>query len=298
MQLYPLKSKLVLPGDSITVRLTEALASAKLGVKNGDIIAIASKVVSLSEGNVVSLAKVKPSISARRLASRFGVPPEFVQVVLDESDAVYGGVPGVLLTLKNGDAVANSGVDRKNAPSESVVPWPVNPQRSAEKIRRIVSHKLRKKVGVVIVDSRVTPLRLGTIGLAIACSGFQPVRDARGMTDLYGRKVLMTLQSLADGIAGAAHMLMGETRETIPFVLVRSAPVKLAGKREGSMTLPVKDCLYMSQMPSPLLEKPLLRREGQSLRPPSPGEYLLSGSDYGRDRRFRAQSRLGSDGVL
>jgi len=110
--------------------------------------------------------------------------------------------------------------------------------------------------------------------------------------------VLMTLQSLADGIAGAAHMLMGETRETIPFVLVRSAPVKLAGKREGSMTLPVKDCLYMSQMPSPLLEKPLLRREGQSLRPPSPGEYLLSGSDYGRDRRFRAQSRLGSDGVL
>jgi len=135
LQLYPLKSKLVLPGDSITVRLTEALASAKLGVKNGDIIAIASKVVSLSEENVVSLAEVKPSISARRLASRFGVPPEFVQVVLDESDAVYGGVPGVLLTLKNGDAVANSGVDRKNA-RESVIPWPVNPQRSAEKIRR------------------------------------------------------------------------------------------------------------------------------------------------------------------
>ena len=104
------------------------------------------------------------------------------------------------------------------------------------------------------------------------------------MTDLYGRKVLMTLQSLADGIAGAAHMLMGETRETIPFVLVRSAPVKLARKRAGSMTLPVKDCLYMSQMPSPVLEKPLLRREGQSLRPPSPRECLLSGNDYGRDR--------------
>jgi len=105
LQLYPLKSKLVLPGDSITVRLTEALASAKLGVKNGDIIAIASKVVSLSEGNVVSLAKVRPTISARRLARRFEMPPEFAQVVLNESDAVYGGVPGVLLTLKNGDAV-------------------------------------------------------------------------------------------------------------------------------------------------------------------------------------------------
>jgi len=230
VQLYPLKSKLILPGDSITARLVEALSVAKLGVKNGDIIAIASKVVSLSEKNIVSLAKVKPTISARRLARRFEMPPEFAQVVLDESDAVYGGVPGVLLTLKNGDAVANSGVDRKNAPRESVVPWPVNPQRSAATIRRTMTHKFGKKIGVVIVDSRVTPLRLGTIGLAIACSGFQPVRDARGMRDLYGRKVVMTLQSLADGIAGAAHLLMGETRETIPFVLVREAPIKLCVK--------------------------------------------------------------------
>ncbi len=88
------------------------------------------------------------------------------------------------------------------------------------------------------------------------------------MRDLYGRKVVMTLQSLADGIAGAAHLLMGETRETIPFVLVREAPIKLAVKRAGSMTLPVKDCLYMSQMPSPVLEKPLLRREVRCARPP------------------------------
>jgi coenzyme F420-0:L-glutamate ligase len=255
VQLYPLKSKLILAGDSITRRLVEALSVAKLGVRNGDIVAVASKVVSLSERNVVSLAKVKPTILARRLGHQFDIPPEFAQVVLDESDAVYGGVPGVLLTLKNGDAVANSGVDRKNAPGENVIPWPVNPQRSAEKIRRTVNQALGKKVGVVIVDSRVTPLRLGTIGLAIACSGFQPVRDARGMRDLYGRKVLITLQSLADGIAGAAQMLMGETRETVPFVLVREAPVKLvAGRRASSMTIPIKDCLYMSQMPRPLLE--------------------------------------------
>jgi coenzyme F420-0:L-glutamate ligase len=255
VQLYPLKSKLILPGDSITVRLFEALSAAKLGINNGDIIAVSSKVVSLSERNIVSLSKVSPTISARRLASRFGLIPEFAQVVLDESDAVYGGVPGVLLTLKNGDAVANSGVDRKNAPGESVIPWPANPQRSAETIRKTTNQKLGKKVGVVIVDSRVTPLRLGTIGLAIACSGIQPVNDARGTRDLYGRKVQMTLQALGDGIAGAAHILMGETRETVPFVLVRDAPVKLnRNKRAGTMTLPVKDCLYMSQMPRPLME--------------------------------------------
>jgi coenzyme F420-0:L-glutamate ligase / coenzyme F420-1:gamma-L-glutamate ligase len=254
VQLYPLKSKLVLPGDSITSRFVEALSVAKLRVRNGDIVAVASKVVSLSERNVVSLAKVKPTILARKLARRFDLSPEFAQVVLDESDAVYGGVPGVLLTLKNGDAVANSGVDRKNAPGGSAIPWPANPQRSAEKIRKSINRTLRRKVGIVIVDSRVTPLRLGTIGLAIACSGFQPVRDARGMRDLYGRRVLITLQSLADGIAGAAQMLMGETREAVPFVLVRGAPIKLvANMRAISMTIPIKDCLYMSQMPRPLL---------------------------------------------
>jgi len=191
VQLYPLKSKLILPGDSVTRRFVEALSVAKLGVRNGDIFAVASKVVSLSERNIVSLAKVKPTILARKLSRRFDIPPEFAQVVLDESDAVYGGVPGVLLTLKNGDAVANSGVDRKNAPGESVIPWPGNPQRSAEKIRRTINQTLGKRVGVVIVDSRVTPLRLGTTGVAIACSGFQPVKDARGMRDLYGRKVLI-----------------------------------------------------------------------------------------------------------
>jgi coenzyme F420-0:L-glutamate ligase len=252
VQLYAIKSKLILPGDSVAARFVEALSIARLRVKSGDIIAVASKVVSLSERNIVSLANVKPTVLARRLGRRFDILPEFAQVVLDESDAVYGGVPGVLLTLRNGDAIANSGVDRKNAPGNSVIPWPLDPQRSAEILRRTVNRRLGKRVGVVIVDSRVTPLRLGTIGLAIACSGFHPVRDSRGIKDLYGRKVRITLQALADGIAGAAQLLMGETRETVPFVLVRGAPVQPGdGKGSDSMTLPVKDCLYMSQIPPP-----------------------------------------------
>jgi coenzyme F420-0:L-glutamate ligase len=252
VQLYPLKSKLVLPGDSLVSRFVDALSASRLRVKNGDIIAVASKVVSLSERNVVSLRKVGSTALARKLGRKFDIPPEFAQVVLNEADAVYGGVPGVLLTLKNGDAIANSGVDRKNAPGDSVIPWPVDPHRSAEMIRKALHRKFRKRIGVVIVDSRVTPLRLGTTGLAIACSGFKPVRDSRGIKDLYGRKVQITLHSLADGIAGATQLLMGETRESLPFVLVRDAPVELSGsKRSGRMTIPIEDCLYMSQMPSP-----------------------------------------------
>ncbi len=252
MELYPLKSELVLPGDSLAASFVGALSASGLRVKNDDIIAVASKVVSLSEGNIVSLRKVRSTALARRLGRKFEMLPEFAQVVLNEADAVYGGVPGVLLTLKNGDAIANSGVDQKNAPGDSVIPWPVDPHRSAVTIRKSLNRKLRKRIGVVIVDSRVTPLRLGTIGLAVASSGFQPVRDSRGTRDLYGRKVRITLQALADGIAGAAQLLMGESGETIPFVLVRGAPVQFGmGKRSDSMTLPIKDCLYMSQIPPP-----------------------------------------------
>jgi coenzyme F420-0:L-glutamate ligase/coenzyme F420-1:gamma-L-glutamate ligase len=252
VELYPLKSKLILPGDSLAAGFVGALSATGLRVKNEDIIAVASKAVSMSERNIVSLSKVRPTALARKLGRRFEMLPELAQIVLDEADAVYGGVPGVLLTLKNGDAIANSGVDQKNAPGDSVIPWPVDPHRSAERIRRSLNRKLRKRIGVVIVDSRVTPLRLGTIGLAIASSGFQPVKDSRGTKDLYGRKVRITLQATADGIAGAAQLLMGESRETIPFVLVRGAPVQLrSGKSSDSMTLPVKDCLYMSQIPPP-----------------------------------------------
>ena len=256
MQLYPLKSKLVVPGDSLVARFTDALSATRLKVRNGDIVAVASKIVSLSERNIVPLRKIRPTTMARKLGRKFNVPPEFAEVVLNEADAVYGGVPGVLLTLKNGNAVANSGVDRKNAPNDSVIPWPADPHRSAEMIQVSLKRKFRKRLGVVIVDSRVTPLRLGTTGLAIACSGFQPLRDSRGIKDLSGRKVQLTIQSLADGVAGAAQLLMGEARESIPFVLVRGAPVKLGGRNNSdSMTLPVKDCLYMSQMPLPSIVK-------------------------------------------
>lgn len=255
MQLYGLKSPLIRPGDSITEKLFEALSRARLGIKNGDIIAIASKAVSVAERNILPLGTIEPTGFAKKLGRKLGLSPDFVQIVIDESDALYGGVSGAILTIKNGDATANSGVDRKNAPPKTVIPWPLRPKYSAEKIRRAIDRKLGKKIGVMIVDSRVTPLRLGTIGFAIASSGFCPVRDERGTTDLYGRKVSITFHALADGIAAAAQVLMGETRETIPFVIVREAPIALArGSRSTSMTLPVKDCLYMSQMPAPIVK--------------------------------------------
>jgi len=245
MELIPLKSELITPGASITDKILSSLASARVRIRSKDIIAVASKAVAIAEGRVIELNSIDTSREARKLARRHGIPAPMVQVVLDEADEVYGGVTGALLTLKSGDAVANSGVDQKNAPPGSVVLWPRDPTASATRLLNTLHRRLEKRIGVVIVDSRVTPLRLGTTGIALACAGFKPTRDFRGKQDLFSRKVRITVQASADGVASAAQLLMGEGREGVPFVLVRKAPVEFG--RSGSIPKLARDaCLYMS----------------------------------------------------
>ena len=182
------------------------------------------------------------------------MPAEFVEVVLEESEKVYGGVPGALLTLKNGQATANAGVDRKNAPGNGVVLWPLDATASAKRLRKELKERTGKEMGLIVVDSRVTPLRLGTIGVSLASVGFKRVRDFRRKRDLFGRRTRITLQAVADGIAGAAQLLMGEARESTPFVLVRGASVEFDGREgEAETQLSERDCLYMSQILKPSL---------------------------------------------
>ncbi len=249
LSVQPLKSRIVQEGDPIFELLSEALSRRHTRLRTGDIIAISSKVVAISEGKIRSLAKVRPTLRAKKLGRKYSVSPLFAQVVLEEADRILGGVTGALLTIKDGDSTANAGVDRKNAPEGSVVLWPTNSDASARTLRYSIQTHLRKKVGVVIVDSRVTPLRLGTVGLAIGCAGIQAVRDLRGIKDLSGRRMEITRQAIADGIAAAAHLVIGEASERTPFVLIRGAPALFRGRSGiGSAKLAPKDCLYISQI--------------------------------------------------
>ncbi len=168
--------------------------------------------------------------------------------MVDEADKIYGGVKGAVLTMKEGHATANAGIDRKNAPDNTVVLWPQNPKKSARQLQNGLKRKTGKSVGVVIVDSRVTPLRLGTVGLSLGSVGFRPVKDFRRRPDLNNRRIRITLQSMSDGVAAAAHLLMGEARERIPFVIIRGAPVDADGGRGPSEKMHSENCLYMSQI--------------------------------------------------
>jgi coenzyme F420-0:L-glutamate ligase len=247
---YPIRSDLARPGDAIPELLFNALAKNPVRLKTRDMVAVSSKIVGIAEKRIRYLDSIRPGSKARTLARKHSLTPAFAQAVLDEADTVVGGVKGALLTVKNGDAVANAGIDRKNAPKGAVVLWPRNPDLSASNIRRSIQRKSGKNVGVIIVDSRVSPLRLGTTGFAIGSAGFEPIEDLRGRVDLFGRQIEITLRAIADGIAASAQLVMGEASDQIPFAIVREAPAKFSGGHGiRSTKLRWNQCLYMSQIP-------------------------------------------------
>jgi len=245
MQLIAIKTRLVEQNSDLVETILDSISSQKLKIENGDIIAVASKVVATAQNQVKKLDVVKLSEQARKLARAYALEPNFVEIVLQEADRVYGGVQKALLTLKDDILTANAGVDHKNAPKGYAVAWPKEPFKTAEKLRKGISEAIGKRVGVIIVDSRVTPLRLGTTGLALAVAGFEPVKDHRGEADLYGKTILITRHALADDLASAAHLLMGESDEQTPFVLIKGAPVKTAEHVESSsLLISPEECLY------------------------------------------------------
>jgi len=246
VQLIPVRLPLVRPGESLQLILQRALLGQKLRLHRGDIVCIASKVVSAAEGRIEFLSKQHVTRKARKYADRFRINPALAQIVIDEADEILGGVKGFLLTIKFGILSANAGVDVKNSPRGTATLWPADPDNSANLLRYSLETKYGTGLGVLVVDSRVTPLRLGTTGLAIGSSGFNPIRDDRGKIDLYNRTVKVTQTNLADDLAASAHLLMSERDERIGLVIVRNAPVQMRANVSSNLKLAVRKCLVCS----------------------------------------------------
>ncbi|MFN4132777.1 MAG: coenzyme F420-0:L-glutamate ligase [Candidatus Hadarchaeales archaeon] len=243
MQLIPLKLKLLHRGGDLVKQLLDA-AKEQGGLKSQDVLVIASKAIATVNAEMVKLADVKPSKKALAMAKKTGQPPSLVEVVLREADVVLGMAKGAILTIKNGILCANAGVDRSNVPKGFAALMPREPDREAEKIRMEIFKRTGVKVGVVIADSNVKPLRLGTVGQAIGVAGMEPVVDRRGDLDLFGKPLKITFQALGDQLATAAQLLFGEGAERVPAVIVRGLRVKRTGGRSPKIS-PKKD-LYKS----------------------------------------------------
>jgi len=248
MRLYAVETPTVKAGDNLVEMTLESLKRQKLQLENNDVLAFTSKIVAYAEGRLVKLENVRPSSEAKQLAEKYSLKPEFAEVVLREADRICGGVERAVLTFKDGILAANAGIDSKNAPNDCVVLWPEDPPRWAKQFREQIRTKTGMRVAVLVVDSGLVPLRIGTSGLALAVAGFAPIKEYRGKKDLYGKPILITRHAVADDLASAAHLLMGEAAEKTPIVLIKDAPVIFDDGVYGSsdMMMPPKECIFMS----------------------------------------------------
>ncbi|HKU33259.1 MAG TPA: coenzyme F420-0:L-glutamate ligase [Candidatus Nitrosotalea sp.] len=215
--------------------------------QTGDVIVISSKYVANSQGRIVEYDKVIPSPEAERVASRFQIKPKIAEVILRESDVIFGGIPGFVITSSDYIMAPNAGIDKSNAKKGSVILYPTDPYVVAEQLRRKFLLTYQIHVGIIIVDSRLMPSRVGTIGVAIACSGIEPLSDLRGQKDLHGNPLKVTLQAVADNLASIANLKMGEGSEAIPAALVRDSGAKLTDRqiRENEMAISYDQCVYV-----------------------------------------------------
>lgn len=246
MNLTAIKFPLIKEGDDIVAILLKAVEEKGLTLEDGDIIAIADKIVATSEGRIAHFRDVKPSKKAEDLAKKYKLEPEFAELVLREADRIFGGVPRAILTEKNDILIANAGIDHKNAPAKACCLWSLDPNGAAARIRKEISQKTGKNVGIILVDSHVTAMRMGTIGFALGIAGIRPIEDCRGSLDLYGKPLVITRLNVADDLAAAAHLLMGETTEKTPVVIIRNSNIRVTDEgNPREVIIPRDECMFM-----------------------------------------------------
>ena len=235
-------------GDDLAGLLLDGIAAADMRLDGGDVLVVAQKIVSKAEGRLVRLAEVTPTAQARQLAKETDKDPRFVQLVLNESSEVVRKKPGVLIVRhKLGIVGANAGIDQSNVQHEAgecALLLPENPDGSAKRLREEIRHRAGKRVGVVVSDSANRPWRLGTTGIAIGSAGVKTLDDQRGGKDLFGRELKVTLINLADSIATAATLVMGETTERVPAALVKGLALESEVDAAASILRPLEEDLF------------------------------------------------------
>jgi len=216
-------------GDDLPALIYRSAIQQGVVLQDGDVIVVSQKIVSKAEGRVVELSSVKPTPHALEIAKLSGRDPRYVELALRESKSIVKQVRGHLITeTAQGWIYSYSGVDLSNVSGGSAATLlPEDPDRSALKIREGLEKLSGKRLGVIISDTCGRPFRRGDINVAIGVSGFKPVLDLRGKRDAFGYRLRLKKVAVADEIASAAELVMGELNERIPVAVVRGVDVEL-----------------------------------------------------------------------
>ena len=209
----------VRPGDDLAGLLARA---ADGGLRDGDVLVVAHKVVSKAEGAVIALDEVEPGHEARRLAADHDKDPRAVQVVLDEAVEVLRAQRGVLIArTRHGFVCANAGVDASNAAgADQLVLLPHDPDASARALRARLCALTGTAPAVVVSDSFGRPWRHGQCDVAVGIAGLVALDDWRGRHDGAGRELRATVMAVADQAASTADLARDKASRE-PAVVVR-----------------------------------------------------------------------------
>lgn len=227
---------LVNPGDDLTNIILAALAASQEQLRDGDVLVIAQKIVSKCAGRIVRLGSIESSAEAQALGREVNKDPRLVELILRESTEVIRKRRDVLIVAHRlGFIMANAGIDHSNVEQgmgdDTALLLPENPDETCAALRTRLKALTGADVAIIINDSHGRAFRNGTVGVAIGASGLPALIDRRGEPDLYGRRLQSTEVALADEIAAAASMLMGQGDEGRPVVIARGIPMQ---SRDGS----------------------------------------------------------------
>ena len=230
---------LIRQGNDLADILVNALRETEIEIQDDDILVLAQKIISKAEGRMVNLTDATPTEQAKELAPQLEKDPRLVELILQESNEVLRVRKGVIVVEhKLGFVCANAGIDHSNVLGEGnsneefVLLLPKDPDASAKKLREELRERTGKNIGVMIIDSHGRAWRNGTVGICIGLSGIPAVIDERGWNDLFGYTLKATVVGVADELAAAASLVMGQAAEGTPAVHVRGFPYPLG---EGSL---------------------------------------------------------------
>jgi F420-0:gamma-glutamyl ligase len=212
---------LITEGDDLAALIVNAMNTGDIAIEDGDIFVIAETIVSKAEGNKINLKTIKPTQKALELAEKTGKDPHVVEAIIQESGEILKVGPDFIISeTKHGFICANAGIDESNVEDGMATPMPEDPDKSASVIKKKIETLSGKEVVVIISDTQGRAFREGAIGTAIGICGMNALWDRKGEKDLYGRELQTTSIAVADELASAASILMGQADEGIPVVVI------------------------------------------------------------------------------
>src|SRR3954470_18028897 len=212
----------VRPGDDLASLIADAARAERIDLVDGDVVAIAQKIVSKSEGRIVRLVDVQPGPRALEMAQESGKDARQLEVVLRETAEIVRWTHGVLISqTHHGFVCANAGVDRSNAGApDTVILLPVDPDASAARLRDAIKKSAGVTVSVVVTDTFGRAWREGHMNVAIGIAGLPALKRYVGQFDPEGYELRVTEIAVADEVAAAAELVMGKL-DRCPAAVVR-----------------------------------------------------------------------------